>query len=603
MRRTLSVVAVALAAAALTPAAASAKPCPKGTATVGAVSKPTACLTSTPPTPLVAVQQAVAGVRSAQPKARKGKGKRNARAAKLAREAFAFAQTRAAAGEPIFLTAPKSGAARRAALGGAAHRAAAAAGGAGGNATVTNAPASFGNQVSTSVDSNGRISTEFRSADLTLQMQAQKGEFSLDIRDRSGAGGFMKFGSVGSDVPRCPTAAGDVPSKFDTRLTWGEATAEHGVRSVVAVTIIFDGDWHGYVGVGGRAERFDVAMRGALEVRTSSEMAGTGKVLRRDPTRTYRSVLDRKAIPVGTDGKSVLGGARLFGPKGAISSSIDRTLGNVLAGLVAQQVDAVSAELKVGDGRWYDQRLCARTSLESYRPEHVTKGATANWQVRATDVAGQVVTDAQWTVSSTCGQLAAEATRGPTLRASVADAAGKWGPDPYAPGCLTAEVTSTAGRAATFTHTIEPKKPDGYRFTIAVTYNETIGSGVAETNMTGTGSVFLPWNEDNAEGTGTYEGTEWDGTVANPCGEDMGRSRGYSGKAIVGVHRNRDGTFSVAFTAAERPLRHSFLAIVPATGGAVDSTGKQPFCGEAGRAKTTTKLVVTSAAVPAEVTG
>ena len=576
----------ALVAATLLPAAVAAKPCPKGTTAVGPGKTPAACVGAVPSTPLVALEQAATKARANYAKGRgKRPGKGNARATKLMGQVFAFAQERVAAGEPILLAEPRASKAARAR--------------AGGNAIVTNAPAALGKQVSTTVDSNGNVRTEFRTSDLSVTLEAQKGEFSMDIRDKQGAGGFLRAGSFGSDIPRCPSPAGDVPSEFDSDLTFGLATAEHGVRTVVAITMKFDGPWHGYVGVGGKAERFDMTMRGAMEVRLNTEIAATGKVLQREPTRTYRSVLERKGVPIGTDGRSLLGGTRMFGPKGAISSAIDRTLSATLASLLPVQIDAVSGLLKIGDTRWYEQRLCARTSLESSRPEQVTKGATASWQVRVTDVVGATVADAQWTVSSSCGELSTETTRGPTMRASVVDADRTWGPDPYAPGCIKAEVTSTAGRAAVFTDTIEPKKPDGLRFSVGVTYNETMGSGIAETNMTALGTVFLPWNAEDAEGTGTYQGTEWDATPANPCGWDMGRSRGFSGKATVGVHRNDDDTFTVLFTANERPLRMSFLAIVPAQGGLSDTTGTQPFCGEPKGSKTSTKMTISTMAVPA----
>lgn len=163
-------------------------------------------------------------------------------------------------------------------------------------------------------------------------------------------------------------------------------------------------------------------------------------------------------------------------------------------------------------------------------------------------------------------------------------------------------MTSTAGRAATFTDEIPPKKPDGYRFTVKVTYNEHMGSGIAETNATLNGTVFLAWNAREGEGSGTYQGSEWDGTPANPCGHDMARSRGFAGKTTLGAFRNRDGSISVAITAVERPLTLSFLQVLePGQLEATrDSTGTQPFCGEPRRARTTTKVEVTSQAVPAE---
>ena len=597
MRRPPLVAALALLGALLTatflPAALVAKPCPKGTTVVGSTTKPSACLPKGPTSQVTALERAVVAARKPGTKGRKP----SKRVAKLLREALAFAQSRVAAGEPI-LTADRAGLA-----GGGAprRRSARRLAAASGNATVTNAPASFGHQVTTTVDSNANIRTEFKSGDVSLEMAATANEFSMDIRDRSGAGGFFKLGTGShSPLPNCPTAEGDVPSKFDLRITFGQATAEHGKREWVSITTIFDGPWKGHVGVSGKSETYDASLRGALEVRSGQEIAATGKVLRRDRTYTYRATLDRSAIPIGTPGQPLAAAARYHGPKGAIRSSFDRTMSSQLATLVAQQFDLVADQLRFGDTRWYDKRMCARAVVQQYAPEEVSKGQTADWQLRATDASGVTVADAQWTVSSTCGQLAAEQTRGPILKARVADVAGDWGPDPYRPGCISAEFTSTAGRAHVLTHSIEPKKPDGLKFSIEVTYNENMGSGITETNMTGRGSVFLRWDETDAEGVGTLEGTEWDGTIANPCGENMSASRSFDDTATVGVHRNRDGTFSVAFVADHRPLRMGFLAIVPAEGGDQTTTGAQPFCGEAKRAKTTTQLKVMSVAVPAD---
>lgn len=186
----------------------------------------------------------------------------------------------------------------------------------------------------------------------------------------------------------------------------------------------------------------------------------------------------------------------------------------------------------------------------------------------------------------------------PRSRMTVTDRAGAWGPDPRMPACATAEVTTTAGRAAPFTDTIEPEQPADLRIAIDVTYDEDMGPGIAKTHMRGVGTVDLGWRETRAEGTGGYDGTEWDGGIGNPCGADMLRTRGFTGTSTVGVTRNRDGTLSVAFVADERPLRMSFRAVVTTAGGTQFFTTPQPFCGEAGRALTSAVLRVSVTPLP-----
>lgn len=569
------------AAAALAPEQASAataksKRCPKGAAAIGPASKPLACLPAKPVRASATLNLAAGAARKSPRGAR-----RHAKATKLARRAFDYAHARLAAGQPLFDRAAPAqrqrGWARRMQRGGS---------------TTISAPSGLGAVTSVKEGAGGAIEATFRNGDVRLTMTADDDQaISIDVRDKHGAGAYASFaGPV--DVPRCPTAAGDVPSRFDRRITWGEATAAHGKRHVTQITAILDGPWHGYVGVGAKAERFDLALRAALEVRTFSEIASTGKLLRRDATRTYRVAIDRKAAPIGTSGRALVDLMRLRGPKGKRGSAEDRAIASSLVRLAADAIDDVSAALRDGDERWYEQRRCARTFIDSSRPSEVSKGATAEWQVRVTDAQGAIAADARWTPSSSCGALTAVAVQGPVLDVRVADTAGAWGPQPYAPACVAAEVTSTAGRAAPFSHQIEPLKPTDLRIEVKVTYREQMGPGIAETNMTGSGSVDLRWDQDLAEGTGAYAGTEWDGTIANPCGHDMTRSRGFSGAATVGAHRNDDGTITVAWTANERPLRMAFMAIVPPSGGTRAFYGEQPFCGTPKLAKTTTDLAV-----------
>lgn len=579
MRPTVPLLALALAALALLalPVTAPAARCAKGTTPVGSAKAPKACVSAMAAAPERALRKVVTQARRAPKGAR-----RSRRAERIARSAFAFATGRIAADQPVFTVGPAKRSALRA----------------GSAVQVTNAPRSLGRQVRTTVSRDGHITATFDNDGVTVRMGVDESQdFTMDIRDRTGAGAFFTFDHT-ARTPRCPTAAGDVPSRFDGRITYGEATAAHGRRHWTSATFRFDGPWRGQVGVGALAERFDLALRGALEIRSGVEIAATGKVLRRDATRTYRAALDRTGVPVGTSGRSLAGDLRLRGPKGTRWAGEDRVAASALVTEVARSVDRVTTELRDGDHRWYEQRRCARTVVQTRTPERVTKGAAAQWVVQATTATGEPVADARWSAASACGELAAETTTGPVLRMTVTDRAGAWGPDPRTPACATAEVTTTAGRAAPFADTIEPEQPADLRVAIDVTYHEDMGDGIAKTDMRGVGTVDLGWRERTAEGTGGYDGTEWDGGIGNPCGADMLRTRGFTGTATVGVSRNRDGTLSVAFTANERPLRMSFLAVVTTAGGTQFFNTPQPFCGEVGRALTSATMRVTVTPLP-----
>lgn len=579
-----------------------AKRCPKGAIVVGPAKAPTACV----PQQASSVGQILASATFATGKGAKGRAKPRGkkpskRAAAILRESAAFMQSRDAAEQPIFVARPatKAERARRATAGGPGARARAG----GGNATITNAPASFGNQISATTDANGMVTGgTFQAGDVTVSMNAETDAIRMEITDKSGAGGYVRFTPESSRTPRCPAPNGDVPSDFDTNMTFAQYTVDGPYRYVTATTMKFDGPWKGHVGVGAKAETFDFSMTGAVEIRVHVEELRTKKIVFRDGTRVYRALLDRSGVPMATKGASLVGGARMFGPKGKLKGDLDRTISSALAQLVVTHIDLIPSALRLGDERWYDGMRCARIGVSSSLPDEVVAGDTATWKVDVTNEPGVPAADAKWTISSACGTPNAAEQRGNPIDISLPDTARNWGPDPRNPACIKAEVTSTAGRAAAYTDEIPPKKPDGLRFNVKVTYNEHMGSGVAETNVVLTGSVFLAWDAKEAEGTGTYKGDEWDGTVANPCGENMGASRGFSGKALVGAFRNRDGSVSVAITAAERPLRLAFLQVLEPgeTSANRESKGTQPFCGQAGLAKTTTKFEVTGQAVPSE---
>lgn len=401
-----------------------AKPCPKGTIVVGSSKAPSACVPQQRSSTVDQLQQAVAvAAKRAKGKAKAGGKGPSKRARQLLRDVVALVEARNAANEPLFAAKPAGRAGRLATGAGTRHhgvpgganagpglRAQAAAGG---NATITNAPAEFGSQISAITNADGAvIGGRFQAGDVTLTMQAESDGIRLEVTDGSGAGGFVKYTPDSAPTPRCPTPAGDVPSGFDTKLTFGEVKIRGPYRVVIATSIIFDRKWHGYVGVSAKAEKFDVDATGALEVRAHAEDAKTGKVVYREGTRVYRAVLARTGLPIETKGASLIGGARFYGPKGAIKSSDDRAFASALGELVVTHIDTVPSALKDGDERWYEQRRCARVGVSSALPDEVVRGDTATWDIDVTDERGGPAADAVWTITSTCGTPTAPEARG-----------------------------------------------------------------------------------------------------------------------------------------------------------------------------------------------
>jgi hypothetical protein len=407
------------------------------------------------------------------------------------------------------------------------------------------------------------------------------GFVETEARDRNGAGATLGIGDA-HVVPDCPTAAGDVPASYQDKITFGQAGAVHGKRHWFHLTLEFEGKWRGHVGVGGKAETFDLDMRGTVEVRSGVEIAATGKVLEREPTRTYRAALTKQGLPVGVEPKSVIQDLRLRGPKGNRATSQAEVEGlGIAGGLTVATIFRIQDMLEKGDQRWYDARACAKVDYTS-SPANVTKGGQADWDATVLAQDGTPPSDAIWTPASTCGALTASGTRGPKAHFTVTDSAASWSHEPSRPACVTADVTSPAGRAS-MGHSIFVDEEARYRFDFDVLYRETMGDGVTPTNMKGTGRAEAKVGEDHAPaGEGTFSGTEWDGTVHNTCGEDMQAERGFSGTATAGADIQDDGTVTVAWTANERPLTMAWIVNIPLTPGthAVTRKGTHPFCGE-----------------------
>ena len=199
----------------------------------------------------------------------------------------------------------------------------------------------------------------------------------MELRNKAGDSVSMGLEKANS-VPSCPQANGDVPAKLDETMTFGAGTAEHGKRTWAVVTTRNEATWTGHVGVGAKAETFDVAFRGEVSIKSGVEIASTGKVLKRNPTRTYRSALTKKGVPVKFDLIALAKELTFRGPKGERGDAKDL---DALTALVTTSMFGLSdirSELEKGDTRWYDQRACAELDFNS-TPEKVVKGGRADW--------------------------------------------------------------------------------------------------------------------------------------------------------------------------------------------------------------------------------
>jgi hypothetical protein len=160
----------------------------------------------------------------------------------------------------------------------------------------------FGHEVSVTGDSTGPQTAVYERPDgvRTTLNTDNSSSATVELRDRSGAGHTL--GMTAADVvPDCPRANGDVPATYDHSFSFGQATASHGKRTWTLATVRIETTWTGHVGVGAKAETFDFALRGELTIKSGVEIASTGKVLKRMPTRTYRAALTRRGVRVGAD--------------------------------------------------------------------------------------------------------------------------------------------------------------------------------------------------------------------------------------------------------------------------------------------------------------
>ncbi len=586
----LALLAAALLLAALPPvhadAARRARRCAKGTVAVRASSARGALLC----VPKKQAKDPLAALEKLLPKARRGAKQPSAASKRLAQRALSLALRQAGAGRALLDAGVKpKPKARAAAL--LAHAAA------GDNVGVV--VDGLGRVTSYEKSSNGVEQVEFTAENgLDVAVRGVDGQrWEADVRDRNGAGWTIGT-STQPKVPECPTAAGDVPTPYETSFVIGKATTEHGKRTWTRVDLRMEGRWHGYVGVGARAERYDLDVRGTTEQRSGVEIASTGKALRRNPTRVYRTVLRKRGLAIGTDPTSLIRDVTIRGPKGTRFEEADVQPATALMGLTVDAASHANHELPKGDQRWYEQRACAKVDY-TWAPSRVVKGGRADWDVTAYAKDGAVVADARWTPVSSCGALTASGTTGPKIHVGVVDAARNWGIDTGNGACAKAELTTTAGRPQPFDHSIPPEPRRSLKLTITVRYNKNPGPGNAHTDMAGTGTVTLgdaTTAGEPVEGSGQYDGTEWDQRVDNTCGQDMQALRSFGGRATVFAQRHDDGTITVGFSAISadggRPFDMAWIVTVPESGGSQVIEADQPFCGKRDGAHTKTTFTV-----------
>jgi hypothetical protein len=415
----------------------------------------------------------------------------------------------------------------------------------------------------------------------------------VELRNQAGESVSMGLDKAGQ-VPSCPKADGAVPARYDETFTLGAATAKHGKRTWTLATLRYEGEWTGHVGVGAKAESYDIVLRGELTIRSGVEIASTGKVLKRNPTRTYRAAFNRKAIPLDADIVSMIRNFTVRGPKGTRGSDEDAQAVTGLLTLAAAPLSDIPSELRKGDERWYEQHACAQRDY-TWTPEKVTQGGRADWNLWVMAEDGTRVADARWQMSSGCGAISATSASGPTAQVGVVDEAGAWEPGSSG-ACVSLSATSPAGRIRPVHHSIPAVDRIRYRYDIRVDFKKDMGSGVAQTNATGVGRVTVGPGEGYVDGEGDYFGTEWDSGIGNPCGHDMLRTRAFSSPVVVGAKIEEDRV-TIAFTAVHRLFEASWILTLPVTGGEEFYTSFQPFCGAPQGAFHTSTVKVTATPV------
>ena len=166
-------------------------------------------------------------------------------------------------------------------------------------------------------------------------------------------------------VPTCPQANGDVPAKLDETLTFGFAhgrarQADVGASSRCATRRRGPG-----TSASGRRPRRSTS-RSAASCRSSPAWRSRPRARCSSaiPTRTYRSALTKKGVPVTFDPIALAKELTFRGPKGERGDAEDLEDVTALFTTSMLGLSDIRYELEKGDTRWYDQRACADDRLQ-----------------------------------------------------------------------------------------------------------------------------------------------------------------------------------------------------------------------------------------------
>jgi hypothetical protein len=413
-----------------------------------------------------------------------------------------------------------------------------------------------------------------------------------EIEARHGDEAVAQFSVQGVTMTACPDADGLVNGKWEYSLGQRVVTRKEGMEYRQTLR----GTFEATVGEDARLRKWRYAAEGDTEVK-SFKVDSKGR-RRHAPTRRWLINFTRQGLDPRTrltddnverqllDPETGVKG-RYFGPRGSDVTQLDKEVaGHALAVIVLNLEDDARKAMLDAEKQWYDNFKCVRTTIDG--PREMRAGQRASFTTRAVAKDGAPVSGTA--ELETVWQVGYDRERGSLSAQSpfVLEITKQGTSTSY----FSVIVTSRRGRGRSVVQ-IFPPPPQRWRFDVTVVYDADMGSGIVPTHLNGSGQVTDEQGGGTTEGWGYYGGYEWDGTPENTCGEDMERTRTFSGEAVVGADIHDDGTVTIAFTAPERIFDFSWIVTVPLSGGTSKIQGTRPFCGEPGKARTTAVVTVT----------
>ena len=239
--------------------------------------------------------------------------------------------------------------------------------------------------------------------------------------------------------------------------------------------------WTGHVGVGAKAETFDVAFRGELSIQSGVEIAATGKVLKRnpDPHLPQRADQAGRAGEVRTSSPCAREFDAAAGRRAsAATPRTSRPLTALADDLGCSGLSDIQSELEKGDKRWYDAARLRARSTSRGRPRRSSRAGAPTGTLWVIAQDGTRAADARWASASGCGALSVadrERRDGPVRRRGRGRR--RWEPGPPAPASVGRDHVH--GRAAAAAPPLDPAapKPTRYRYDIRVDVQEGHGRG------------------------------------------------------------------------------------------------------------------------------